>query len=113
MRILKLESFSRTSNTLAYRASLDGWVFNSSFDYNSVDFLALEESFGPAVMERIYFHIVAFDINRLVSLKPDVIDFGIFQPWADDNFIKLWQSIIRGVWAQWRYENNEPHYFGP
>ena len=28
-------------------------------------------------------------------------------------FASLWRDIFKNVWAQWRYENDDPEYFGP
>ena len=56
---------------------------------------------------------MAFDVNRLVSLRPDVIDFGPFADLVNEEFRTLWQQILDGVWAQWRYEHQLPSYRGP
>lgn len=64
-------------------------------------------------MENIYFHIAAFDINKIASLRPAVLDWGPFSNLVTQDFSDLWKQIFRNVWAQWRWENDDPHYAGP
>jgi hypothetical protein len=87
--------------------------FLTSYWYNDVDLLELEYRFGADYMEKIYFHIIAFEANKLTSLKPDTFDLGPFNRYNTPEFEELWLTIQRNVWAQWRYENNFPHYAGP
>ena len=64
-------------------------------------------------MQRINFHIAAFEINKLCSLRPDIVDWGAYTYLVNEAFWELWTKIFRNVWAQWRYENDDPEYFGP
>jgi len=113
MRKLELVHFTRSARQLAYSVQIGGLQFSTSIWYDSVDFVDLEATYGSDFMRRIYFHIVAFDINRLVSLRPDTIDFGPFQDLVSPSFSALWHQIFAGVWGQWRYENDLPDYGGP
>jgi hypothetical protein len=92
---------------------IDDLSFTASYWYNDVDLLGLEYKFGSAFMEKVYFHIMAFEVNKLTSLKPDFIDLGIFKQYHTLEFEKLWLTVHQKVWAQWRYENNLPTYLGP
>lgn len=48
-----------------------------SFIYDdSVNFHKLEDEFGVDFMNILYLHIVAFEGNKVASLKPDTMDFG-------------------------------------
>ncbi len=64
-------------------------------------------------MHNIYFHIAAFEGNKLSSLKLDFMDWGVFNHLVNESFQSLWYKILEKVWAQWRYENNLPFYQGP
>ena len=64
-------------------------------------------------MNKIFFHICAFEGNKFASLKLKEIDWGLFIPYITDAFKQVWYHILHKVWAQWRYENNLPHYKGP
>ncbi len=115
---LDVTAFTRARHQLAYSVRcqhprVGELSFHTSLWYDSVDFFALEERYGDAFLRRIYFHIVAFDVNRLVSLQPETIDFGPLQDCVTPSFEQLWQRIVHGVWAQWRYENSLPAYRGP
>jgi hypothetical protein len=113
MRKLEITTFTRSRHQLAYTAHLDGLQFSTSLWYESVDFLELEATYSAGLIRRIYFHIIAFDANRLVSLKPDIIDFGPFTDLVTPDFVDLWLQIFLGVWGQWRYENCLPDYREP
>lgn len=110
---LWLKSYTRSKHQLSMIFGIDDLSFSTSYWYNDVDLLALENRFGQNYMEKIYFHIMAFEANKLTSLKPDVFDLGIFKQYHTPEFEKLWCTVQRKVWAQWRYENNLPHYLPP
>lgn len=110
---LRLAGFSRFRKQLSYAAEIGESRFTTSFWYDTVDFYELEARFGADVMRRVYFHIVAFDVNKLISLKPARVDFGPFADQTTASFLELWTHIFEGVWAQWRYENDLPAYRGP
>jgi hypothetical protein len=64
-------------------------------------------------MDCIYFHITAFEANKLTSLGPTRIDLGPYSRFNTPAFEALWHQIRHRVWAQWRYENNLPEEKGP
>ena len=64
-------------------------------------------------MENIYFHIAAFDVNKVASLRPDILDWGPFSHLATPEFCDFWKYIFHKIWAQWRWENEDPYYQGP
>lgn len=64
-------------------------------------------------MENIYFHIAAFDVNKVASLRPDILDWGPFSHLVTPEFCHLWKYIFHKIWAQWRWENDDPDYQGP
>ena len=92
---------------------VDGHRFNTTYWFDTVDFNALENRFGREFMQEIYFHIAAFEINKICSLRPKAINWGAYSRFVDDQFWDLWSTVFRNVWAQWRYENDDPEYFGP
>ena len=112
-KLLALESIQTKKHQLSAHFSLDGYRFTTSYWFDTVDFNALEVRFGNAFMQRIYFHIAAFEINKLCSLRPETVNWGAYTYLVNDAFWELWTTIFRHVWAQWRYENDDPEYFGP
>lgn len=110
---LWLGPYTRSKNRLSTSFGIGDLHFFTSYWYNDVDLIDLENRFGPDYMEKIYFHIVAFEANKLTSLKPDILDLGPFQKHHTAEFEDLWLTIQRKVWAQWRYENDFPDYIGP
>ncbi|MFQ5629108.1 MAG: hypothetical protein ACE5I1_10135 [bacterium] len=93
--------------------SFDDLHFETSYWYGDVDLYRLEEIYGLEFMQKLYFHIMAFEANKLVSLCPQSIDFGLFAEFVTPQFEALWRTIVHKVWAQCRYENDLPFYQGP
>lgn len=110
---IRLERYSRSHRQLTYTATVGRLAFTTSFWYEDVDLLALERRYGTPFIERLYLHIIAFDLNRLVSFAPDAVDFGPLTGHVDEDFATLWSEITHGIWGQWRYENDLPDYAVP
>jgi hypothetical protein len=103
-----LSTWRRSSHQLFLEYDVDGLAFTNTLWYPGCDLLVLEERFGTEVMENIYFHIAAFEMNKLCSLGLEEVDFGPFTSFVTDEFVAVWQDVLDGVWAQWRYENGRP-----
>ena len=110
---LWLESFTRSRRQLSFTYGIDYLRFENAYWYNDVDLIALERQYGQAMLNKVYFHIMAFEINKLISLQPATIDFGNFAAYQTTAFETLWLKITRNVWGQWRYEHQRPDYSGP
>lgn len=112
-RTLWLAPYTRSKHQLSMSFGVDDLRFATSYWYNDVNLIELEHQLGADYMEKVYFHMIAFEANKLTSLKPDVFDLGPFKQFHTFEFESLWLTIQKNVWAQWRYENNLPHYAGP
>lgn len=113
MSQLHLEEVTAEGAQFSARYRISGQKFHNTIWYDTVDFSRLRALFGSPVIDRIAFHIAAFEINKLCSLKPDVIDWGPGAGFVTPRFAQLWREIFRNVWAQWRFENDLPDYGGP
>lgn len=113
MQTIGIRTFHRSRHQLSFSFFADDLTFTTAYWYEGVDFLQLEERFGESALQDIYFHIAAFEMNKLGSLNPAFIDLGPFQNFHTPAFEKLWREIFIKVWAQWRYENDLPDYQGP
>lgn len=112
--MLKISYFARVHNKLHVTYQVDDKDFEAVFCYyHTVDFDDLEKRFGLEFMERLYFHIIAFEATKLQVLTPSSIDWGVFAKYATNEFTRFWHTITHNVWTQWRYENNTPHYNHP
>lgn len=112
-RTLWLGEHKRSRHQISLQFGIDDLRFTASYWYEDVDLYALEERYGPEYMENVYFHIAAFTANTLVSLRPDHLDLGPYARFYTPEFWSLWKAVVKGVWAQWRYENDQPHYLCP
>ena len=92
---------------------VDDLRFTTSYWYGDTDLVALESQYGLEFMEKIYFHIMAFEAHKLTSLRPSTFDLGPFVRFYTKEFEELWRTVFRNSWAEWRYENDLPDYFGP
>jgi len=110
---IRLEQLTRTDHQIALCFSADGLRFQTSYWYADCNLRDLERRYGQPMLESIYFHIAAFEANKLVSLRPAEIDWGDWQHHQTAAFQELWRTVVHHVWAQWRFENDEPSYKGP
>ncbi|RMH43686.1 MAG: hypothetical protein D6689_04370 [Deltaproteobacteria bacterium] len=113
VRRIAIEAVSRSGPQLAMAFSADGLAFHTTTWYEGVDLGDLERRFGARYLHKVYFHIAAFELLKLVSLRPAVADLGPFRALHTDAFELLWRRVLDGVWGQWRYENDAPDYRGP
>ena len=111
--LLTLEDIQVQQHRLSAYFHVDNHRFCTSYWFDTVDFPDLEARWGREFMRRIYFHIAAFEINKICSLRPSRIEWGSYEQYVDEPFWNLWSTVFRNVWAQWRYENDDPEYFGP
>lgn len=103
--IIAIEAFQRSRRQLSFRFRAGELRFQASHWSHGVDLHELGARFRAHLMEWIDFHLAAFELNKLSSLAPQQFDLGPFE--------RLWRQVLRGVWAQWRYENNRPDDPGP
>jgi len=112
-KTLWLGSPRRSRRQLVVRYGFDDLSFSTTYWYADVDLLELEARHGREAMERLYFHIAAFEANKLVSLRPEKLDLGPFARFHSRAFAALWSEVAHRVWGQWRYEHDDPDYPGP
>ena len=108
-----IEGYTRSRHQFTMSFGIDDLRFSTSYWYEDVDLPMLEQRYGLEFMEKVYFHIIAFEANKLASLCPDTLDLGPFARFHTSPFETLWRTVFRRVWAQWRYENDLPDYDGP
>ena len=112
-REIWFDKLTRSQKQISMTFGFNDLRFEVAYWYNDVDLHFLEEKYGQENMNKIYFHIMAFEINKLVSLQPKTIDLGDYARFHTEQFESFWQKIVRKIWVQWRYENNLPHYKEP
>ncbi|NOZ52427.1 MAG: hypothetical protein GXP08_04685 [Gammaproteobacteria bacterium] len=112
-RRMWLEKLTRSRHQLSMTYGIDNLRFETAYWYKDVDLFALEALYGVEFMQKIYFHIIALEASKLVSLNPQQFELGEFSRFHTPAFEKLWRTIIHKVWGQWRYQHNSPDYHGP
>jgi len=111
---IAVKSFENTKHDLLFTITYNDREFPLAYRYDdSVNFPELEEQYGKDFMDKIYFHIIAFEINKLAGLKPDELDWGPFKKFVTPEFEALWREVFKNVWGEWRYKNDFPDYEGP
>jgi len=110
---VSLVDITHSQHQVAASFSADRMRFTTSYWYDSVDFDHLRELYGVEKLEQLLFHIAAFEINKICSLRPQHLDWGRFARFATPDFAALWSAVFGNVWAQWRFENDAPDYRGP
>ncbi|MDQ3470722.1 MAG: hypothetical protein M3487_13280 [Actinomycetota bacterium] len=110
MRCLDLEPVARGRRHLVLRYGVGDLRFSTTYWYDDVDLLELEERYGETAMRTVYFHLLAFEANKAASLAPTAIDAGPYDDLLTDSFWDLWETLFRNVWGVWRLENDLPDY---
>lgn len=111
--VLSLETVSVGQDTIEVACAIGTRRFGTSIRHESVDFKDLARRHGQDTVDRLAFHVAAFEINKVASLKPDRIDWGDYARFVTPAFAALWRTVFRNVWAQWRFENNLTGYDVP
>ena len=112
--MLALHDISWHGPQLSIRWGVDEHRFSTSLWYESVDWDQLGTTFGAPATQTLAFHIAMFELNKGVSFRPD--ELVIPEPWSafvTGELLSLWNDVVSGVWAQWRYEHDLPNYRGP
>jgi UDP-N-acetyl-alpha-D-muramoyl-L-alanyl-L-glutamate epimerase len=110
---LRLDEITHGRHQICIRWSVDENCFETTYWYDTVDLDALEAVITSPVLDNILFHIALFEINKGTSLKPRQVDLGKWSPYLTQNLATLWSEVVRRVWAQWRYQHDDPEYIGP
>ena len=116
-RVLCLESISWSGPQLYIDITFEGVKFPSIvwYEFNLDE---LHAHYGEEIMERVYFHIAAFTLLKLSSLRPSVIHIShSLAKHYTIHFQELWKISFEHVLGQWRYENGmanwEPQFSCP
>lgn len=107
--LLALHGYSRSRHQLAFTFTFGELRFSTSYWWEDVDLPALEAAWGRPLLEKIYAHLAAFEINKLASLRPATVSLGPLGHHVTPELTELWCTVFHHVWAQWRYENDLPH----
>lgn len=113
MRTLTLHAIDVGRHSAALRFGLGELVFSTTYWYEGVDFHALAGVYGAEAVQRLLFHVAAFEAAKLCSLRPDRLELGAYAKFWTPALATLWRAVLRGVWAQWRHEHDDPDYEGP
>src|SRR5580692_3870450 len=110
---LTLDDVRIAKSSIHARYLIDDLAFSNTIWFADIDFKLLSERYGEDFINAVAFHIAAFELNKIASLRPTRLDWGRYSRFVTDDFKQLWTTIFKNVWAQWRFENNDPGYFGP
>ncbi|TMQ27495.1 MAG: hypothetical protein E6J90_02475 [Deltaproteobacteria bacterium] len=113
MQSLRLVDVHRGADQIVASCAIGDLRFHVTVWYEDVDLAELAHRFGDEAIERIAVHIALFQLNAACSLRPEVIELGRYARYLTDDLARLWRTVFRHVWAQWRYEHDLPRYDGP
>ena len=55
--------------------------------------------YGIEFFEKLIFHIMMYELNKLCSLKPDLMDLGKFEKYWTKDFETFWRYIFYKIWG--------------
>ncbi|MFQ5348843.1 MAG: hypothetical protein ACE5EG_00205 [Thermoanaerobaculia bacterium] len=111
--LLTLARLERRHDALEIDFTLDGRLFRKRHRWQGVDLPELERHHGRELLQRIYFHIAAFEAVPMAGLRPRRLDFGSWSRYANTELERLWRRVLRGTGGQWRWENGLAADLGP
>lgn len=112
-RTVALESLEHSQHAVFLRFRYEDLRFSTSYWYQDLDLHELAAVHSPEAVERLLFHLALFELNKLCSLRPTHVALGAYRRFLTAELLALWQTVFAQVWAQWRYENDDPDYGGP
>ena len=89
--MIEIVTAKRSKNGLHVKYRVDGKDHFTDFVYNSINFYQLEKLVGPIFVQRLFFHIVAFDVCKFITKEPKRIMWGPFFGYVGGTFIDMWE----------------------
>ncbi len=106
---LRLDDILVSGGDLRILWSVDSKRFETALHYDDVDLDALRASMEPVTFERVIFHIALFEMSKGVNMRAERLDPGRFRDHFTPDVALVWHRIIEGVFAQWRFQHDDPH----
>ena len=113
MRVLELVDVHRARECIVATCAVDDLRFHVTVWYEDLDLHELARQHGDELLERLAVHVALFQLNAVASLRPDAIALGRYARHLTPELARLWSTVFRNVWAQWRWEHQLPDYIGP
>ncbi|HEY3801663.1 MAG TPA: hypothetical protein VGL61_03615 [Kofleriaceae bacterium] len=113
MRVLELIDVHRAREAIIATCAIDDLRFHATVWYEDLDLHELAREHGDELVERLCVHVALFQLNTAASLRPDAIVLGRYARHLTAELQALWSTVVRRVWAQWRWEHALPDYHGP
>ncbi|NUS73154.1 MAG: hypothetical protein HOQ05_07070 [Corynebacteriales bacterium] len=109
---LVLEAADACGQGVNLRYRLGIHVFHTRIVYESVDFPNLRDRYGTLV-DSVVAHIALFEGMKYCSLFPAEFDVSLCADYLPPDAEELFREIYRKVFAQHKWEHNNPRYDGP
>ncbi len=90
--MIEIVTAKRSKHGLHVRYRVEGKEHSSDFFYNSINFYQLEKELGSVFVQRLFFHIVAFDVVKFLKSDTTRILWGPFFSYVSAPFIALWEK---------------------
>ena len=105
--MIEIVTAKRSKNGLHVKYRVEGKEHSSDFIYNSINFYQLEKEVGSVFVQRLFFHIVAFDVMKFVTSDTSRVMWGPFFGYVGTSFIDLWERETKFA-AKWRPQPYHP-----
>ena len=110
MRTLTLRAIDIGRHSVGMRFGVGELGFSTTYWYEDLDLHALAAAHGDEQLRRLLFHVAIFEAAKLCSLRPTHLDLGPHAKFWTPALAELWRAVLRGVWAQWRHDHDDPDY---
>jgi UDP-N-acetyl-alpha-D-muramoyl-L-alanyl-L-glutamate epimerase len=110
MRVLRLTEVAIARTSISAACAIEDLRFHATVWYDDIDLHELAREHGSELVERLALHVALFQLNAVVSLRPDVVDLGTYARHLTPELAALWRTVATRVWAQWRWEHELQDY---
>src|SRR5512146_2201443 len=106
MRVLRITEVQLARTSISASCEIEDLRFHATVWYDDIDLHDLARQHGEDLLERIALHVALFQLNAVVSLRPDIIALGPYARFRPPELAGLWRAVVQRGWAQWRWEHD-------
>ena len=88
---LWLGDYTAAKHQISFNYRLDDMRFSCTYWYPGANILKLKNELGEQFFDKLIFHFICFEANKLCSLKPDFLDLGKYEKYWTPELEKIWR----------------------
>lgn len=107
--VLRLDDIHTEAESIRIRWGVDDRNFETVLRYADLSLPELVDRIGISTWNRIAFHIALFELSKGLNLRPVRLELGDWAHHFTHDVAAVWRRVLTGVFAQWRWEHDDPN----